>query len=68
MAKDQAQVNQDPEWVNKTKRMLQTVREKETNKKLTAILQDPHQPVRGISVPVKKVVSLTGKERDVQVQ
>ena len=35
-------------------RMLQTVREKEMNRKLTAILQGQHQPVLSISVAVNK--------------
>ena len=39
LAKDQAQADQDTEWENKMGRMLQTVREKEMNRKLTAILQ-----------------------------
>ena len=36
------------------RRMLQTVREKPIDRKLTAILQGPHQPVQSISVPVNK--------------
>ena len=52
LAKDRAQADQDPEWENKMKRMLQTVREKATNRKLTAILKGPHQSVQSISVPV----------------
>ena len=54
LAKDQAQADQDSEWENKTRRMLHTVREKSTNRKLAAILQGSHQPVRNISVPVNK--------------
>ena len=54
LAKDQAQAYQDPEWENKMRRMLQTVREKATNRKLTTIIQGPRQPVRSISVPANK--------------
>ena len=54
LAKERAQANQDPERENKTKKMLQTMREKTMNRKLTAILKGPYQSVQSMSVPVSK--------------
>ena len=55
LAKDRAQADQDPEWEDKMERMLQTVREKATNRKFTAILKGPYQSVQSIRVPVSKL-------------
>ena len=35
LARDQAKADQDSEWESKMNRMLQTIREKATNRKLT---------------------------------
>lgn len=51
LGKDRAQADQDPEWENKRKRMLQIVGEKATDRKLTAILQGPYQPVHNGTIP-----------------
>ena len=54
LAKDRENSDQDPEWENKMKRMLQTIRDKATNRELIAIIKGPHQPVQNIDVTEKK--------------
>ena len=54
MAKDLAQADQDLEWEIKTKKMLQTVREKALKRRLTAISQGTPHSVQSISMSISK--------------
>jgi hypothetical protein len=50
LVKDQGKADQDPEGESKMKKMLQTIREEATNRKVTAILKRPHHSVQSLDM------------------
>ena len=65
LAKDRARAEQDSEWEQKMKGMLQVIKDQVTNRKPIARLKEPHQSVQNIQMLVKQLFLPKGTKQNI---